>query len=59
MRLAGLLLLPAGWAIVLAALVMLPGGAARAAFVLTGVGIEGFGLGVVIRSHLPRREEEE
>ncbi|MBS1857285.1 MAG: hypothetical protein JST11_18100 [Acidobacteria bacterium] len=59
MRLAGFLLMPAGGIIVLAALSMLPPGAAREAFVLAGVAIQGFGLGVAIRSHLPRPEEKE
>jgi len=56
MRLAGLLLLSAGWAIVLAAFLMLGAVAARAAFVAAGVAIELLGLGLVARSHLSPRE---
>jgi len=56
MRLAGLLLLVAGWAIVLAAFLMLGSTAARAAFVAAGVAIEILGLGLVARSHVSVRE---
>jgi hypothetical protein len=56
MRLAGLLLLVAGWAIVLAAFLMLGATAARAAFVAAGVAIEILGLGLVARSHISPRE---
>jgi hypothetical protein len=68
MRLTGLLLLVSGWAIVLAAFVMLGAampraafvmlGAAmpRAAFVAAGVAIEILGLGLVARSHVSVRE---
>ena len=50
-RLAGLLLLPAGWAIVLAAVAILASSAPRAAFVLAGLGVELLGLALVFRSH--------
>jgi hypothetical protein len=56
MRLAGLLLLVAGWAIVLAAFLMLGAMAARAAFVAAGVAIELLGLGLLARSHVTPRE---
>jgi hypothetical protein len=56
MRLAGLLLLVAGWAIVLAAFLMLGATVARAAFVAAGVAIEILGLGLVARSHVSVRE---
>ena len=57
MKLAGFLLLLAGWGIVLAALELLASEAPRAGFVLAGVGVEALGLVLVIRSHLvPRRE---
>jgi hypothetical protein len=56
MRLAGLLLLVAGWAIVLAAFLMLGSTAARAAFVGAGVAIEILGLGLLARSHVSVRE---
>ena len=56
MRLAGLLLLVSGWAIVLAAFVMLGAAAPRTAFVAAGVAIEIPGLGLVVRSHVSPRE---
>ena len=58
MKLAGLLLLVAGWAIVLAAFLMLGAMAARAAFVAAGVAIELLGLGLLARSHVTPREAE-
>jgi hypothetical protein len=48
--LAGFLLMPAGWAIVLAAAAILPSGAAQAAFTLAGLGVEALGLAIVIRA---------
>jgi hypothetical protein len=57
MKIAGFLLLLAGWAIVLTAIVLLKSDAPRIAFMLAGAGVEILGLVVVIRSHLePRRE---
>jgi hypothetical protein len=58
MKFAGFLLLLAGWAIVLTAVILLRPGAARASFVLAGVAVEALGLIVVVRAHLvPRREQ--
>jgi hypothetical protein len=56
MKLAGLLLLPAGWAIVLTALVLLPPVSTRSAFVLAGAAVEALGFGLVIRGHIPKTE---
>jgi hypothetical protein len=59
MKLAGFLLLLAGWAIVVAAILLLIPPAARAIFVLAGVGVEITGLTLVIRSNpLAVREKE-
>jgi hypothetical protein len=55
MKLAGFFLLLAGWAIALAALVVIGSGAALTAFILTGVCVEILGAVLVIRSHLPAR----
>jgi len=57
MKLAGFLLLPAGWAIVLAALVILaPAQAvARTGFVMAGVCVELLALVLVVRAHVPQR----
>jgi hypothetical protein len=59
MKLAGFLLLLAGWLIVVAAVVLLIPANARAIFVLAGVGVEIIGLTLVIRSNpLAGREKE-
>jgi cytochrome c biogenesis protein CcdA len=59
MKLAGFLLLFAGWAIVVAAVVLLIPANARTLFVLAGVGVEIIGLTLVIRSNpLAGREKE-
>jgi len=52
MKLLGFLLLLAGWAIVLAAIILLPSAIVRAAFVLSGMAVEILGFALVIRSHL-------
>jgi hypothetical protein len=51
MKLAGFLLLIAGWAIVVAALLLLPSAAARVMFVLAGVAVQVLGLVLALRSH--------
>ena len=58
MRFVGFLLLLAGWLLVLAAIVLLASPPSRAAFVLTGMAVEGLGLTFVIRSHLVLREDK-
>lgn len=58
MRLAGFLLLVAGWGIVVAAVAILPSAPARAGFVLAGVAVELLGLALAIRSHLPLEVEK-
>jgi hypothetical protein len=55
MKLAGFLLLLAGWGIVVSTLPLLPSLPMRAAFVLAGVAVELMGLGLVVRSHLVPR----
>jgi len=57
MKLAGLLLLLAGWGIVLAAVALLSSALPRTGFVLAGVGVEALGLVLVVRSHLALRGE--
>ena len=52
MRIAGFLLLLAGWFLVLAAVVLLRTPAPRAVFVLAGMGVEALALVLVFRSHL-------
>jgi len=57
MKLLGFLMLLAGWAIVLSALVLLAPAPARTGFVLAGIGVEVMGLVLVVRSHLFMRGE--
>ena len=56
MKFAGLLVLPAGCFLTLAALVLFPDGAARGAFIVCGIAVEALGLGVTIRGQMPLRE---
>jgi hypothetical protein len=51
MRFAGILLLLAGWGIVLTAIVMLTPGGARGFFIAAGLGVQLMGLTALIRSH--------
>ena len=57
MKLAGFLLLLAGWGIVLSAVVLLASALPRGGFVLAGMGVEVTGLILVVRSHLLLRGE--
>jgi hypothetical protein len=59
MKLAGLLVMPAGFFLAIAALVLFPGSnaAARASFVLCGLAVEGLGLAVAVRGHMEARGE--
>jgi hypothetical protein len=51
MKFAGILLLLAGWAIVLTAVIILTAGAARAVFIVAGLAVQFMGLALLIRSH--------
>jgi len=58
MKAAGLLLLLAGWLLVLSAIVLLSAPVPRNAFLLAGIGVEVLGLVLAARAHLtPRRNE--
>lgn len=57
MKFAGLLVMPAGFFLSLAALVLFPAPAPRAAFVLCGLAVEALGLAVAIRGHMEARQE--
>jgi hypothetical protein len=57
MKLAGFLLLFAGWCLVLTALVILPSAGARTGFVLAGLGVEILGLVLAARTHRILPEE--
>jgi len=51
MKFAGILLLLAGWGIVLTAIILLTAGGARGVFIVAGIGVQLMGLTVLIRSH--------
>lgn len=56
MKYAGLLVMPAGFFLTLAALLLFPAPAPRTAFVLCGLAVEGMGLAVAVRGHMaPKR----
>ena len=57
MRIAGFLLLLAGWGIVLCAIALLRSPSLIASFVMAGTGVEVLGLVLVIRSHRLIRKE--
>jgi len=53
MKYAGLLVMPAGFFLSIAAILLFPASSSRAAFVLCGLAVEAMGLGVAIRGHMP------
>jgi hypothetical protein len=55
MKFAGLLVMPAGFFLSIAALVLFPGPAPRAVFVLCGLAVEALGLAVAVRGHMEAR----
>jgi hypothetical protein len=55
MKYAGLLALPAGFFLTVAALVLYPAPGPRTAFVLCGLAVEAMGLGVAVRGHMEAR----
>jgi hypothetical protein len=57
MKLAGMLLLLAGWGIVVSAVVLFPRPGARALFVLAGLGVQTLGLVLAFRSGARLPEE--
>ena len=59
MKITGLLMMPAGWFIVLAAVVLLRAVVAQHVFVVSGVGVEILGLALFTRSHLEARRGNE
>jgi hypothetical protein len=54
MRYAGLLVMPAGFILCIAALILFPALATRTAFVLCGLAVEGLGLIVATRGAVRR-----
>jgi hypothetical protein len=57
MKYAGLLVMPAGFFLSIAALALFPAPAPRAAFVLCGLAVEALGLVVAVRGHMAARGE--
>jgi hypothetical protein len=55
MKYAGLLVMPAGFFLTVAALVLFPAPAPRAGFILCGVAVEILGLVVAVRGHMPAK----
>jgi hypothetical protein len=55
MRYAGLLVMPAGFFLSIAAIVLFSDPMPRAAFVLCGLAVEAMGLAVATRGHMPSR----
>jgi hypothetical protein len=55
MKYAGLLVMPAGFFLTVAALVLFPAPAPRDAFVLGGLAVEILGLVVAVRGHMPAK----
>jgi hypothetical protein len=58
MKVVSLLLLLAGWFLVLAAVVLLASPPSRAGFVLAGIAVEALGLILISRSHAIPREKK-
>jgi hypothetical protein len=52
MKYAGLLVMPAGFFLCMAAILLFPVSASRAAFVLCGLAVEVMGLAVSVRGHM-------
>jgi len=57
MRYAGLLVMPAGFFLTIAAIILFPGSVQRIAFVLCGLAVEVMGLIVAVRGHMQLRSE--
>ncbi len=57
MKYAGLLVMPAGFFVSIAAVVLFPAPVPQAAFVLCGLAVEALGLVVAVRGHMEARGE--
>ena len=58
MKYAGLLVMPAGFFLSIAAILLFPAPAPRAAFVVCGLAVEVMGLAVAVRGHMQARGEQ-
>ena len=52
MKFAGLLVMPAGFFLAIAALILFTDSAQQLGFVISGLAVEGLGLGVAVRGHM-------
>jgi hypothetical protein len=57
MKYAGLLVMPAGFLLSIAAILLFPDSAQRTAFVLCGLAVEAMGVVVAVRGHMQLRSE--
>ena len=57
MKYAGLLVMPAGFFLSVAAILLFPPSAQCTAFVLCGLAVEAMGLAVAVRGHMQNRGE--
>jgi hypothetical protein len=57
MKYAGLLVMPAGFFLSIAAILLFPDSIQRVAFVLCGLAVEAMGLVVAVRGHMQKRGE--
>jgi hypothetical protein len=57
MKYAGLLVMPTGFFLAVAALVLFPDAGLRATFVVCGLVVELLGLAVAVRGHMQRAQE--
>jgi hypothetical protein len=57
MKYAGLLVMPAGFFLTIAAVVLFPAPGPRTAFVVCGLAVEAMGLAVAVRGHMDRGEK--
>jgi len=57
MKYAGLLAMPAGFFLTIAAIVLFPDAAQRTGFALCGLAVEAMGLAVAVRGHMQLRSE--
>ena len=57
MKYAGLLVMPTGFFLAVAALVLFPEAGMRILFVVCGIAVEILGLGVAVRGHMEWRQE--
>jgi len=58
MKYAGLLVMPAGFFLSIAAVLLFPAPAPRAAFVFCGLAVEAMGLAVAVRGHMEEIREK-